>query len=404
MKRKTIQEKAVKALVDAGFNGTVVLTMGTGKTKVAIDAMQLSGARKVMVIVPRVTLLDTWDSELRKWRGTVGQEVHWTTMQWVYHNLNVLDNMDLLIVDEIHTIGEKFFKILEYKPGLKIIGLTGTPDKNKEFKANVLYQRVPIVMEYHDSARDKLINKQKVYIYEYKLNNNDKVAVGPRNKTWLAGEAVQYNYLTMQYENAKTMMFNQGASDYWLTSIKWMHSSDPARKQAGTAFFRAVKNRKDFLFSLSSSANIAIELKKKILGKYTNKVLLFSELTAQANRLSPHTVHSKTGKSTKETNLMNKKTIERFNHGLIREISSCASLTLGLNLTGANWAIFESYNSSDTIANQKKGRLSRLAVEDVANVVIIVPAGTQAESWFQSAFSDVIEDATVITSVEELPV
>jgi hypothetical protein len=74
--------------------------------------------------------------------------------------------------------------------------------------------------------------------------------------------------------------------------------------------------------------------------------------------------------------------MDAFNRGDIRELGSCRSLTLGLNLKGATHAIMESYIGSATQSKQKKGRLDRLATDDVAEMWIIRVEGTQCESWF----------------------
>ena len=71
-------------------------------------------------------------------------------------------------------------------------------------------------------------------------------------------------------------------------------------------------------------------------------------------------------------------------------------------MSHANWAVFESYSGSKVNSKQKKGRLNRLPVDDVANVLIIKPKDTQAEVWFEKAFGW-IEDYTLIKNVNELP-
>ena len=70
-------------------------------------------------------------------------------------------------------------------------------------------------------------------------------------------------------------------------------------------------------------------------------------------------------------------------------------------MIGVNWAIFESYSGSGVQGSQKKGRLHRLSVDEVANVIIIVVKGTQYESWFNNAFP-FVKNPRIIKSVDEL--
>jgi hypothetical protein len=148
-------------------------------------------------------------------------------------------------------------------------------------------------------------------------------------------------------------------------------------------YLNAIKYRKDFLLSLPSSARLAITIKNGILRDSPNaKILLFSELTRQADRLTPSTVHSH------NTDKLNQLRIDLFNKGDIRELGSCQSLTLGLNLKGATHAIMESYISSKTRSKQKKGRLDRLATDDVAEMWIIRVMETQSANWYEKMVKD----------------
>jgi len=163
-------------------------------------------------------------------------------------------------------------------------------------------------------------------------------------------------------------------------------------------YLNAIKYRKEFLWKLSSSADIALQIKHRIFElNPDNKVLLFSELTSQANKLSAYSVHSKQDDDT------NKKMIKMFDSGEIKELSSVRSLGLGLNLVGANYGIMESFNSSNTGILQKMGRLDRLEVGDISTIIAIVPLQTQAEEWFNKAVKGVdLTDASIIYNLKDL--
>lgn len=422
--RELIQAKALDALKANDFTGTICLSPGTGKSYVAIQAIRAVKAVKVLICSPRTNLQKNWVEELEKWQFVKQAfshnifidvehilrarpiEIDLVNIQTCYKwNEEQINNYDLIIMDEIHTTGERYSRLPEIAKELKIrvIGLTGTPNRADEFKRDVLYgELVPIVYEYYNSERDGIINKVNYYILKYELNNDDKVLVQYGKKSWLQGEKQRYEYLENQYDKAKANMAEAGATDYFNTSLDWMRNGTPDEKKLGAQFFYAIRNRKDFLWKLNSSKSIAIALAYKILMQDpNNKVLLFSELTEQADRLSPYSLHSKNGKTAKEVREYNAKILEDFNAGRIRSLSSCHSVGLGLNITKINWAIFESYSSSMVSSRQKKGRVNRLDTDEFANVIIIVPVGTQAESWYTTAFSW-IHDAIEVNSPEEL--
>jgi hypothetical protein len=82
--------------------------------------------------------------------------------------------------------------------------------------------------------------------------------------------------------------------------------------------------------------------------------------------------------------------MDEFDAGTRRELGSCQSLTLGLNLKGATHAIMESYVGSSTRSKQKKGRLDRLKTNEIADMWIIRVMDTQSEKWFESMSKDLI--------------
>lgn len=452
-----VQQEAYKAWNESGNQGVCAIDMGSGKSKLAIDIINKHGYRSVLITSPRTNLKENWRQELEKWGFKWIDQI--TSDFGVYSfNKNPMVNITIeniqssykytedkiksytyIVIDEIHTIGPEYYKLIEIalRYNIPILGLTGTPNEEDEFKSNMLYKNLPIVFRYNDAAKDGLINKRKYFIYEYELTNNIKSLAGSKAKPFYKGELSQYKYLSDKYEEAKLEMFKLGASDYFNTSLLWMKGNqkiwitnkegmpelvtEEATKEQklwGRKFFMSIKARKEFLWNLTSSAQIAIALKHKILSKLEmetlyfekelvhsipipgsckNKVLLFSELTTQANKLSQYSIHSNNEEE------RNKKLLEHFNKGLIKELASVRSLTLGLNMTGANWAIFESYNGGDTDAKQKMGRTSRLDVNEMANIIFIVPKGTQAENWFKYLSKDLdLSEATIINNVNQL--
>ena len=444
--KEEFQKEGLRLLQENNYTGTIVADTGASKSKIAIDAIKEGKFKNILITSPRTNLKDNWREELEKW-GIKQYRIAidptevipgFDKLCWMY-DLNIisiifeniqtcykwnkkqLQQFDLVIIDEVHSVGQEYsaFITIARKLNISCIGLTATPDKSNEFKRDVLYKMLPILIEYHSAEKDGLINKVNYIIYEHELSNDYKVLTGNKTNKWYVGEKAQYEYLTEKYNYAKKLMFEQGASDYWNNALVWMKTGNPSQKKAGTEFFRAVNNRKNFLWNLTSTAEIAIRIKQRILYNNNqldrikasklfqinptniNKVLLFSELTPQASKLSGNVIHSNVGKTAKITQQLNEETLRKFNAGEIRDLASVKSLTLGLNMIGVNWAIFESYSGSDVQGSQKKGRLHRLNVDEMANVIIIVVKGTQYESWFNNAFP-FVKNPRIIKSINEL--
>lgn len=384
MTRAEIQKQALNQLKANNYIGTICLSTGSGKGLVAINAIKEGNFKNILITSPRTNLKEMWKKELNKWNIT--QQL--ITLFWIetmYENIpinitieniqtcykwdeEILKTFDLIILDEIHTItSPEYGRLITIAKSANIarIGLTATPSLHDDFKKFFYDNYIPIVYEYYDSAKDGIINKRQYYIYKYKLTDDYKVIAGTKAKPFNVGEATQYSYLSDQIKKGQLLMSRTGSKDWFNDAAEWAWKGlgTSSQKSAAMTYLNAIKYRKSFLWNLSSSADIAIKIKKKILtefkGIYTytgdsmnsNKVLLFSELTTQAEKLSVYSIHSKQNEET------NKKLLQMFDDDEIRELSSVRSLTLGLNIKGANWAIMESYNSSPTDIIQKMGRV-----------------------------------------------
>ncbi len=387
-----LQSKALRAFVEAGSTGTVCLETGSGKSKMAVDFLKLNKGGKILITSPRTNLKKNWYDELVKWEFEPWRDNIWTYKENRYEI--IMENIqtcykweeqifDVIIMDEIHTMmTPEYSKLLVNNEYVDLLGLTATHDitdnNDKEYYYN-LY--CPIVYEYYNSAEDGLINKTRFFIVNHTLNDDDRIIVKYRGSTFEKGEREHYDYLTDRMKHGQNLMMKQGSEDWFRDAGLWFWQGKGTTQQKGAAavYMSAIKARKNFLLNLPSTGKIAEKISGGIRAEFPkSKVLVFSELTAQADKISKHTVHSK------NSDKVNAKLIEDFNSGLIRELGSCHSLTLGLNLVGATHAVMESYIGSATKSKQKKGRLDRLAADDHADMWIIRVPETQSEKWFKN--------------------
>jgi len=420
-----IQLEILEILKPLNYTGCVVLDMGVGKSAVAIKAIKKERFKNILITSPRTNLKDSWRKELEKWEvfqidfnhrsvpvnsavtldNNIVIENIQTTYRWTKDQIQ---QFDFIIVDEVHLcITEAYGQLIinARELNIPILGLTGTPNLDNPDKALFYQTYLPIVYEYYDSAKDGLINKKRYFIYQYELTDEYQVLAGTKKKPFKVGEKTQYDYLSAQLKKGQRAMAYTGSED-WFTDAglwAWKGEGTPEQKKAAIQYLRAIKYRKSFLWNLTSSADIANKIKNEILINPNNKVLLFSELTSQTDKISNYSVHS--NKPEEE----NKSLMEQFDKGTIRELSAVRTLSLGLNLVNVNWAIVESFNSSSIDTLQKIGRTHRLKTEETANIVIIVPLYTQAEQWFNKFFSAIKEregdiEVTYINSIDAITV
>ncbi len=393
-----IQSKALKAFVAAGSRGTMCLETGTGKSRAGTMFMHnQEDVIRVLITSPRTLLQDSWQKELIKWGFEPWRDNIWTTdydgekpsKRFHIEIVNIQTCYkwsgrvyDLVILDEVHTIMTPEYSLLLENNHFKyIMGLTATHDITEENGKKILYDRYcPIVFEYYNSAEDGLINKTRFFIVNHELNDKDRIIVTLKGKQYEKGEKEYYEYLTERMKYGQGLMIKEGSEDWFRDASLWFWQGKGTTQQKGAAavYMNAIKARKNYLLNLPSTSKIAKRISGGIRAEFPSaKVLVFSELTAQADKISICTVHSKNSKK------FNAQLIEDFNSGSIKELGSCMSLTLGLNLVGATHAIMESYIGSATQSKQKKGRLDRLDAEEHADMWIIRVPDTQSAKWFE---------------------
>lgn len=417
MTQEEIQKQALEALITNNGIGVCEMQTGSGKSKVLIDFIttQLHAGDTVLLTVPLSTLINNWIEEFVKWTtfsrrfleedlsvlnipvkdGTIVVTI--STIQTAYKWSD--RQFTLLAVDEIHTtVSEQYSNIFENQKTKYVIGLTATSDvKRRPDKQSIYDKYCPIVYSFKDGEEHGIVNKTQFKIVEHTLDDTFRVKVGPKHRQWLVGEAAQYKYLSQQIKLGQMEMSRAGSSNFFSDASEWFwkKKGDKQQAEAGRKYLGSITNRRKFLLSLQSSAEIAKRLAKQIiLENDHNKVLVFSEQVEQLKKICLYNVFGE--QLPKERN---KELISNFNDGSIRALGSVNSLGMGINLIGANNAIFESYNSSNTKTIQKVGRLHRLNINDTATIYFINIRGTQVEQWLEAMLPENrVQDLEILQS------
>jgi len=126
MTKDDIQKQALDSWIDKGCSGVVVMTMGSGKSKLGIDAINQCNPKRILITSPRTNLKESWLKEFRTWgfetlkdinnldtfhiKGNFGSNYRTYTVDLVNIQTcykwyrEVVNKYDLIIIDEAHLV------------------------------------------------------------------------------------------------------------------------------------------------------------------------------------------------------------------------------------------------------------------------------------------------------------
>lgn len=337
--RSQAQTEAMDAVRANDYNGAIIASVGFGKGKVMIDLaqemIQKYGFKKGLYVCDSRRLRDSdkdgFPQQLAEWgsdhlKKVIRLECYQTVCKWKN------EEYDFLLADEADFAMTPVYSNLFFRNKFKkIIPVTGTLTLAKK---RLLTQIVPIVFRCstQDAEARGIINKSNYHVYNYKLTTAESAEYTKFNRRIAIASAGG---------NEKTLL-------YWQSQ------------------------RKEFLFNLDSSYHHTRKVMRWLWERNRNtRLVVFSQRTEQADRLCAWSYH---GKNEKDDNLA------KFQSGEISAIAVVSKIRRGINLKNANTAIFEMLDGSTTEFEQRNGRLKRLPIAQLADIIFMCP-------WFEDTDS-----------------
>ena len=212
------------------------ISMGVGKTRIAIEHLQrhFNPFIKALVVIPKKSVMKSWFDELNKMNSSVLED-HITFTTYLSLNKQNPNEYDVVYLDECHSLLPNHENFLSNYTG-KILGLTGTPPKNKTSEKGMLVQKycpIKYVFTVDDATDSNILN--------------------------------DYNYVTSRLEQSQT----------------------PKQIQFG----RIMRMRA--LMDYTSKESYVNSILKNI----NAKCIVFANTQKQADRICKHSYHSKNSKS-----------------------------------------------------------------------------------------------------------
>lgn len=366
MTREQIKEEILKI---ENNNILLELSTGVGKTFLAIQLMKKYNPKSLLIIVPRLVLIDNWKTELKKFKASrFIPRITFST----YVGLNkYLDNSyDMCICDEGHHLTDRSLEFLESIKRKKNIILSATVTRNMLYTLSYNFKDL-----YHykiglkETIQNDILPDPRVILIPLKLKNDiptESIWKNPKGAEPIieTSYATRWQYIKQKKYKVRIYCTEQQYYNDLSDTIEWY------KKKAISTRNDAIKNRwlklcGDRLKWLSDKkTKLLLELSVKLKNE---RVLTFCNSIEQAE-LFQYSIHSKDKNS--------RINLTKFNEGKINHISAVATLDEGVNLYNCRIGIFGMLNSSEIKVTQRNGRILRHK-----EPIIIIPyyVGTREE-------------------------
>lgn len=379
MTRQEIQIEGLKAWKPTK-RGTLVLPTGTGKTWCGIHAVKLQVEKNListaLVVVPTVNLIDQWREEFKKW-GYPPEYVDFVCVNSAY---KYEKEVDLLIVDEIHTALSPVFRALftniKYK---QILGLTATVPEKKEYR-KVLEEFAPIVYTKtltEISSTGNIIADFEVYNLEIPMTRHERskynIFDGMFNEARGIISSLKKNIEGLENKNAFDI-----ASEYNKKTTFTSRIEEDLIK-ASKQFWSAMTMRKFACYNSSKKLDVALQIVKMFPDR---RWILFNKTIKQAEKLHAILGGESVIYHSKLKDDERKLVLEQFaSNKEIKYLIAADALNAGLNVEDIDAAISLSGVSTELPFIQRIGRTLRLMPNKKALFINLYSKDTVEKRW-----------------------
>lgn len=361
---RPFQSEALAAFRRAHGRGVVVLPTGSGKSHVAVLAIE-DRHRNALVVAPTLDLVRQWYDLLRaSFASDVGivgggsfevLPLTVTTYDSAYLHMQHLGaRFGLIVFDECHHLpGETYQLAAELCLAPFRLGLTATPERPDGRDAELVRLIGPVVY------RKDIVELSGEYLAEYETVRVD-VELTPEERTeYTSSRKIYVDFLRAQG-------IRMGNPSGWNTFIQ-----RAARSTAGRRAFEAYLRQRE----LSLAASAKLNTVERLLEQHrADRSLVFTQDNRTAYEVSrrfliPAITHQTKVKERSEI-------LARFASGEYNAVATSKVLNEGVDVPDANVAIVISGSGSVREHVQRLGRILRRSGDKRAILYELVSAGT----------------------------
>lgn len=389
MDRKQAQEEIMKIKSNAIL---CELPTSFGKSKIGIDLALRDNPNGILIVVPRLVLINNWKEEFIKW-GLKSwlDRVHFST--YVGLNKHVESDWDCVIFDEVQHMSERCREFVSTMTIYHSIMLSATVSKDMKWELSQLFPDFQCyTVKMKDAIDNEILPDPRVFLIPLDLDNTHAVHTmieHPKARiikeclykdrwSYLRDKSVQVHIKCTAYQYVQEL---GNKIEFW--KRQYMRTRNEGVK---TKWLFLAGQRLKFLSQLKNPIILSLLEKLK-----SERVLTFCSSIEQTEVLGENCINSKSEKSSE--------VLDMFNHKKINHITACNMLNEGMNLVDCRIGLYANLNSSDIIIKQRLGRILRHK-----EPVIIIPyfINTREEELIEKMAGDYTPDLIVKTNLNKI--
>ncbi len=323
-----------------------------GKSKIGIDLALKDNPNGILIVVPRLVLINNWKAEFIKWGlGEILNKVYFST--YVGLNKHVEEDWDCVIFDEVQHLSERCREFVSTMTIYHSIMLSATVTKNMKWELKELFPELAIyTVKMKEAIDNEILPDPRVFLFPLSLDNTKAVHIiieHPKAKIikeclykdrwqYLRDKSIQVHIKCTEFQYVKEL---DSKIEFW--KKRYMMTRNEGVK---AKWLFLAGQRLKFLSQIKNP--ILIPLLEKLKSQ---RVLTFCSSIEQTEILGKNCINSKN----KEASDI----LDKFNNKKIKHITACNMLNEGMNLVDCRIGLYANLNSSDIIIKQRLGRILR---------------------------------------------
>ena len=334
-------------------NNNILLELPTsyGKTKIALELLDKKATlqSKILIVIPRLTLIDTWKDELKKWKywGKFTNNITFVTYVSFPKKAGV---WDIVIFDEAHHLSQRCQDALEDFIIHNSILLSATVGRQRRKDFKYLFKNLyTYYVTIKEATQEEVLPDPTVYLIPLELDNTKITCEIIKNKKQKIIMTVPFKdrWSVKDIKNRKIIIPCTQKQFYTdISNLIAYYKNKMYIERYKNLYLQKCGERLKWL------SNQKTALVKQLLIKYDKeRTLTFCNSILQTEELGTYCINSK--------NKISAEILDTFNNKKINHITACDMLNEGVNLTDCRIGIYATLNSSERMIKQKLGRLLR---------------------------------------------